>query len=79
MNDYLFGPLGRNYCLYFYIFSVFGFFMMLLIIGTAVLGLIASGKKLDFKYVWAGFIAILTWFLMYFQNRMLYNMCKSSE
>jgi predicted exporter len=78
MNDYLFGPLGKNYCLYFYVIAFISFLSMIFIIGSGIIGLL-SAKKMDMKVI-VPMIAAIVWnFLLYIQSRLLYNMCYNSE
>lgn len=70
----LFGPLGKEYCYYFYVLSLFGLVaLILLIISTLVVALFGKNS--------AGFnmqmlVAVVAYGILYFQNRLLFNMCK---
>jgi len=70
---YIYGPLSKQYCLWFYIFSVFGFISMCISI-IAVL-FIGITKKKDLSFFGAGAYIVILQFAIYFQNRLLYNMC----
>ena len=68
----LFSPLSKDYCLYFYYLSIFGF--VLLIFSALEFGwTIVQKKKFDFKNI----MIALGYFIFYFQNRLLYSMCIS--
>ena len=71
--DTLFGPLGPQYCLYFYYLSIFGFaFFILFVISSLWVGI---SKKLGFKFYSNMIVISLIYFIFYFQNRLLYSMC----
>lgn len=71
--DYLFGPLGEEYCVWFYFLSILGFvYLILFLIPSIYFGLT---RKTNFMY-WLNVIAIcLGYFFWYFQNRLLHTMC----
>jgi len=74
---YLFGPLNREYCIYFYALSVFGFVYLIMFLSVAVLSGIYT-KKVNLMY-WVNVIAIaLGYFIFYFQNRLLHTMCTTN-
>jgi len=73
--DYLFGPLGLEYCIYFYALSIFGFvYLVLFLIPSIYYGLT---RKTTPMY-WANVLAVsVGYFVFYFQNRLLNTMCSS--
>jgi Mg2+ and Co2+ transporter CorA len=74
--DYIYGPLPKDYCVYFYFLSIFGFILMIF---TFVTGLfIAISKKKDVTFYIQIIMASLAYGLFYFQNRLLNSMCVSS-
>jgi hypothetical protein len=76
LQQLLFGPLGKQYCLYFYILSVIGLvFVVIILVSAFVLG-ISKRKGLDFYM--SAVIGTLGYAIFYFQNRLLYTMCISS-
>jgi len=77
LNNTLFGPLSKQYCLYFYLLSVFGFVFLVI----AVLGMLFNlfSKKMDGKIVGGFLMAALGYGIFYFQSRLLYSMCSHSE
>ena len=79
MNDLhqkLFGPLGKEYCLYFHILSVIGFvFLVMVILYTFIVG-VSKRKGIDF-YV-TGLVGSLGYAIFYFQCRLLHSMCIGS-
>jgi hypothetical protein len=77
MKNY-FGPLGKEWCIYFYVLSMF----FLLAFGLSIIGIISSvvfnKKKIDSMFV-ANSVAILfNTLLAYFVNRLLNTMCVNS-
>ena len=75
MND-LFGPLSAKYCNLFLLFSAFGVFMVFAVIFVTVF--FSMNKKFDMVHLFPVLYAIITYFVMYLQNRILYNMCNKS-
>jgi hypothetical protein len=74
MNDY-FGPLGKEYCVYFYILSIiFGitFFISAISIGSFM---VMHHKKVDTMFVINAFFVLFNTFLAYLSNRLLNAMC----
>lgn len=76
INNTLFGPIAKDYCLYFYILSVIAAVnFVLFIVGMIFYGM---KKKVDSTF----FVIMLIYsggiLLHYLQNRLLYNMCQSS-
>jgi small basic protein len=74
--DNLFGPLGRDYCIYFWALSVFGFVSLLIVAVPAVFYGLSKNKGLD--YYLAVLFGVATYIIIYFQNRLLYSMCEGS-
>lgn len=74
--DYIYGPLSKDYCVYFYFLSMFGFILLgFTIILSLYIG-ISKGKKLEY-FLKMGMVCI-GYAVFYFQNRLLYHMCASS-
>ncbi len=74
--DTLFGPLPRSYCVYFSILSIFGFIMLL--ITLFAIGKLLMDKSRDSKALMASFVLLVSYFVIYFQNRILQGMCSHS-
>lgn len=71
--DKLFGPLSRDYCVWFYFLSVLAFISVLLFLIPAVYRGIVSKKDI---WYYLGVLAVSFMYGMaYFQNRLLYSMC----
>lgn len=74
--DNLFGPLGREYCIWFYFLSVLAFVSLLLFFIPALWRGISTKKDI---WYFLGISAVtFTYGLIYFQNRLLYSMCSGS-
>jgi len=71
--DTLFGPLGKEYCIWFYFLSIFSFVALLLAIVPALFYGIM--KKKDFGYFFSVILGSLNLFIAYFVNRLLHSMC----
>ena len=79
MNDFmnaLFGPMHKDYCLYFYYLSIFGFILLTLSFLTMVRLVIA--RKRGSVFYMNSFMVLLGYGIFYFQNRLLHSMCSSS-
>jgi hypothetical protein len=75
----LFTPLvDKKYCNYFYYLSVISYFIFIFIVLSFVLMVLFHSKKLNL-YIISNFISIIiSVFLMYFVNRLMYSMCVKS-
>ena len=72
-----FGPLSKDYCLYFYILSVVGFILLTMMLATTLMVGITKRKGIDF-YLQSVSVAI-AYGIFYFQNRLLYSMCVGNQ
>ena len=73
--DDIYGPLNRNYCIYFYALSVLGF--VLLSITFLSMLLLVFSKKLSSESFMHMLMIAVGYGIFYFQNRLLYSMCIS--
>lgn len=64
-----FGPMAKSNCDYFLILSMIGALVMLL---SLVFGIMKYNKN---KSILIILLSVLQPFVLYFQNRLLYNMC----
>jgi len=71
--DTLFGPLGSEFCIYFYYLSVIGFVLLTLLVASTLFVGITKNKGSDF-YLQMFSVAI-GYAIFYFQNRLLHSMC----
>ena len=74
MNS-LFGPLSQQYCNLFLLLSAFGLFMVFAVILTGIL--MFADKKMNRGAVVIMAGGVISYLIIYFQNRILYNICKS--
>lgn len=73
--DSYFGPLGKEYCIYFYILSIiFGvtFVLSAISIGSFM---VMHSKKVDMMFIVNAFMVLFNTFLAYLSNRLLNTMC----
>ncbi len=71
-----FGPLGKQYCLYFYILSVIGLIFVFIVLGGALV--MGITKRKGFEFYLSAILGSLGYAIFYFQNRLLYSMCIGS-
>ena len=79
MNDILnslFGPMPKDYCLYFYYLSVFGFILFTISLLTMIR--LAVSKKRGSVFYLNSVMVLLGYGIFYFQNRLLHSMCSNS-
>jgi ABC-type Fe3+-siderophore transport system permease subunit len=75
LEQFLFGPLDKKYCIYFYVLTISSF-LFFLIVSFLVLSLFIQGKKkITFYSILIVIAVILEAFFQYIQNRLLYSMC----
>ncbi len=81
MNSFMdkyFGPLPREYCVYFYALAViFGVSFGFSVISIAYF-MIMHFKKVNMMFIANSFFVILNTFLAYLVNRLLHTMCVKS-
>jgi hypothetical protein len=71
--SYVYGPLGSEYCMYFYYLSIFGFVLFIFtMISSLVVGI---AQKKGSSYFLQMMVISLGYGIFYFQNRLLYSMC----
>jgi hypothetical protein len=74
MNNY-FGPLGKEYCTYFYVLSIiFGLTFVFSAISIASV-IVMQHKKVDTMFVINSFFVLFNTFLVYLANRIMNTMC----
>lgn len=71
-----FGPLSREYCLWFYWLAVLGFIFLLLTVISGVM-VMFSEKKIKFEMIHSVVMTAIMYGIFYFQNRLLYSMCQA--
>jgi len=80
MNSFkdLFTPLDKKYCNYFYYISVITYCLFILVLLLFIWSLIFNYKKLDLYICINSISIIISTFLSYFVNRLMYSMCVKS-
>ena len=72
----VYGPLSKEYCIYYYILSIIGFILLIVvIISTLVIGITKQKSSIFYMQM---FLFCIPYGLMYFTNRLLYSMCSGS-
>jgi heme O synthase-like polyprenyltransferase len=73
IKDFLFGPLDKKWCMYFYIFTVvnFGLFLFLLVL----VGITIFGKAPRVKSAVDLFVFSVLYLAIYIKFRILHGMC----
>jgi|TARA_B100000242_G_C42880570_1_gene408566 hypothetical protein len=72
--DRIVGPISSEACVYFYVVALLSFFLLVLSLLGLVLNLIKKPKSFSLQSL----IVPVNAGLMYFVNRVLYNMCVGS-
>ena len=73
--DTYFGPLPREYCVYFYALSVFFGAMFALSAVSLVYFMVTHMKKVNAMLILNASFMLLNTFLAYLVNRLLHTMC----
>ena len=73
----IFGPISKDYCIYFYFLSVAGFILVVLV-GCLLVVDITTKKKFELWDFFKYFILAFTYLMGYLQNRLLYSMCNKT-
>lgn len=76
--DKYFGPLPREYCVYFYALSVLFGFMFASSVISMIYFMIMHMKRVNMMFIANSFFMILNTFLAYLVNRLLHTMCVKS-
>ena len=72
----LFGEISGEYCVYFYLLSVVGLvFFVISIVGIVYIGI---RKSKGFDFFLPALVQSLAYFIIYLQNRLLFNMCSKT-
>lgn len=76
LNDKLFGPLSKQFCLYFYFLSMLNFCIVIFLIISTII--ICIYKRRDGAFYLQMVMTTLLYAIFYFQNRILHTMCSNS-
>ena len=78
LENYLFGPLDKKYCMLFYIFTMMMFVVFVLgLFGFA--SQLLSNKKMSNTELFLSLYSLLATFIGYLTYRLLHSMCVSSS
>jgi hypothetical protein len=77
MRNY-FGPLGKEWCLYFYVLSIIFFITFFLILIGIIITAVTKPKKMDMMFIGNIVVLLFNSILAYFVNRLLNTMCMNS-
>jgi hypothetical protein len=75
--DYFFGPLPKEYCLYYYYLTIFSAIIFMLTFFSFSMVLMKS-KKIKSNTLLSMFNVLTSLFIGYFTSRLLYTMCVKS-
>lgn len=70
--------LDKQYCLLFKFFSIYALVIMAVILVTSISLIFTSKKPKTMTYYLEILLLLFTYFLIYFQNKLLYTMCTNS-
>ena len=70
--------LDKKYCLLFKFFSIYALIIMVVIVITALSLIFTAKKPKTMTYYLEILLLLFTYFLIYFQNNLLYTMCTNS-
>jgi|TARA_B110000483_G_C17656780_1_gene336491 hypothetical protein len=70
LEQTLFSPMGREYCVYFFWLTIIAFIFFIVAVIDVLLS-ISKGKG----SLWRSVVSLIFPFLVYFNNRLLYSMC----
>lgn len=73
--DKFFGPLGKEYCMYFYVLTVFFGVMFFFGLISLVMYMLMNVRKVTFQFIINSAFGLLNGFLLYFVNRLMYSVC----
>jgi hypothetical protein len=74
--DNVFGPLDSRFCDWFFILSVLGFVMLVVLLVSALF--VGLSKRKGVEFYMQTFSIAVGYAIFYFQNRLLHTMCVSS-
>jgi hypothetical protein len=71
--DYIYGPLPKKYCIWFYFLSIIGFVFFIFALVSYII--LAVKKRRDGAFYLQAFSVLAVYGIFYFQNRLLHGMC----
>ena len=79
LNEFLFGELNAEYCLYFYILSVIQFSVGVFMVLSLLYMLTLGSKKVNAVMVMPVIMGTIAYFILYMQSRLFLTMCSRKE
>ena len=77
--DYLFGTLPKTYCSLFFYISVIAFVQLFVLVASYVFTIIKDNKiSSSPMFHIGGFLMMMSYVIIYIQNRLLHSMCLRS-
>jgi hypothetical protein len=76
--DRYFGPLPREFCVYFYALSILFSVMFVTSVFSIGYFMVTNIKKVDAMFIMNSLLVLLNTFLAYLVNRLLHTMCVKS-
>ena len=76
--DYFFGPLSKDYCLYYYILSIIMAITFVILLVVFIHFTLTEEKKIKWTMIMSMFSTLFSIFMSYFVARLLYSMCSRS-
>lgn len=73
LMDKLFSPLSKDYCVWFYAWTIVSYIVFVVVLISSIIFGIKNKK--GFEYYVVSATAALGYFLIYFQYRLFYSMC----
>ena len=77
MNS-LFGPLGQEYCIYFYFLSIFFFVTFVGYFLITIVNIIRNPKIVNGQMLLNSALLLIYTLVPYYVNRLMYTMCINS-
>ena len=77
MNS-LFGPLGQEYCIYFYFLSIFFFVAFAAYFLITIVNIIRNPKIVNGQMLLNSALLLIYTLVPYYVNRLMYTMCVNS-
>lgn len=78
LMDSTFGPLGKQYCNWFYWLSVISLVLFVISIVTLLYALFFGNEKISTGLLMNLLAISFVYFIPYFENRLLFTMCQNS-
>jgi hypothetical protein len=73
LNDTIFGPLDKQYCVLFYFIAIFNFVLLVIILVTSLW--VGITKKMGMGFYMNALALASLYAILYLQNRLLHSMC----